>query len=387
MRKIVYFMAAVATLLMLTGCEEKSEVNITSDLGTEASVTTAETTRRRVRTEETEESSEIIDEPMPQETVETTSHVVLCVDENQFAIIEKNDTPAMVDVFSAAPDAGLSSCEVGQFYDVVADYVYGTGGVVGIWRDIENVRNVEQLDYDDGLSRISAVSDIDGGIMLNYCGEQPICYFKNKDAEKSALVYYNKGVYNVSINGAKALQYKRMENYRGEICDYCVFYDEDSDFEEFRKNPEVGSIGKCFCIGKQPIPGVDLTGAIQYSSIQTSGYYENVDKTLMCVIRSRADLAEFYAAFGNDETMDKVKAAIPDEDEFFGEYVVFATSIEVSSSADKMEICSARVEDGRFVFEIKDKQPEIGTCDMARWFLLALYRKRLPRLSTPTALT
>ena len=91
-----------------------------------------------------------------------------------------------------------------------------------------------------------------------------------------------------------------------------------------------------------------------------------------------ADLEQFKTVFGDRLTMDHGYDEVPAfndvtvkyDEEFFSNNSLMLVYVESSSGSDRYGVNSVYCADGKFCIHVeKIHSPEIGTCDMAGWFI------------------
>lgn len=109
-------------------------------------------------------------------------------------------------------------------------------------------------------------------------------------------------------------------------------------------------------------------------ALQTSGYHEDIEFPVSSIILSVDDLNEFYASFGDDESLEDVKSILGEcDDYFFSMYSIAIYSIQETSGSPQYKLTSVFLEsDGSLTFNGEYTEPEIQTDDMAEWHFISL---------------
>ena len=92
------------------------------------------------------------------------------------------------------------------------------------------------------------------------------------------------------------------------------------------------------------------------------------------IINSEAELKSFYSNMGSASEFDgtgSLSEAFKHYDaSFFKSYALAVIDFEETSGSNRHEVTDAKAKDGLLTVTVKRIVPEIGTCDMAHWYIL-----------------
>lgn len=124
-------------------------------------------------------------------------------------------------------------------------------------------------------------------------------------------------------------------------------------------------------------------------NFRTNGGMEGMEYPYTCVIRSRAELEAYYEdhkAFfdlerkgtaSGDTAVGFLDACDRYDEAFFQERDLILVVLEERSGSVRHELQSIQARDGGWLLTIRCIVPEVGTCDMAQWHILAEIEKGL----------
>ena len=110
----------------------------------------------------------------------------------------------------------------------------------------------------------------------------------------------------------------------------------------------------------------EKTLEIQTYSVQSHEYFDNLPDSDQFIIDSVEELNKFYYIF-SDKFMDELNLS----DSILKDYTMFIKVKEESSGSISVKLDKVKV-NKEIEFVISESKPEVGTADMAFWYLVAL---------------
>ncbi len=110
---------------------------------------------------------------------------------------------------------------------------------------------------------------------------------------------------------------------------------------------------------------LDDNDIIKYE-LQTSEYFEGTIDTKKYIIDSASELNAFYNIYSDKLNLDT---------NYLDNNIIFIQVEQESSGSVEKKLVDVLIYDDDIYFKIKSNEPEIGTCDMAFWYYVAIIPK------------